>query len=301
MSLTLRPSTVQPSFTDILWLVGYPALLAAVAMLATRPWRRGRDLAGWGAAVAIAGGFAIAFYHVFGGMPSFPPSLAQQWLLYLGGPVIVVAIVQSFVKSRAIAVAASALVLGVTPWLLLRNVTFLEPRILWTWMVAAALAMIAWWAAMESLARRARGASLPLLLGIVVAVSGLAIINSHSATMGQAAGSVAIPLFVVSLAALSSRGASLARGGMLAMTMLLLGLLLFAHLFLDMPARDAALLAAAPLAVWAGELPGLGKPDSWKRFAVRTAAVLAFLALPALTAITGMNETLNQQYEGYSD
>jgi hypothetical protein len=291
---------LQPSPTDILWLVGYPALLAAIAMLATRPWRRGRDLAGWGAAVAVAGGFAIAFYHVFGGMPPFPPASAQQWLVFLGVPVILIAVAQPFVKSRAIAVAASVIVLSITPWLLLRKVTFLEPRILWTWIIVAALAMIAWWAAMESLARRGRGASLPMLLGMVVGVSGLAIINAHSATMGQAAGSVAIPLFVVSLAALSSRGASLARGGILAVTVLLLGLLLFASLFLDMPARDAALLALAPLAAWTGELPRLGKPDSWKRFALRTVAVLALLALPAFNAAEGLKATLDEQTESYS-
>ena len=269
-------------------------------MLATRPWRHGRDLAGWGAAVAVAGGFAIAFSHVFGGMPSFPPASAQQWLVFLGVPVVGIAVVQPLVKSRAIAVTASVIVLGITPWLLLRKVTFLEPRILWTWIAATALAMIAWWIAMESLARRARGASLPMLLGMAVGVSGLAIINSHSATMGQVAGSVAIPLFVVSLVAWWSRGASLARGGMLAVTVLLLGLLLFAHLFLDMLARDAVLLALAPLVAWAGELPGLGKPDSRKRFAVRTVAVLAVAALPAFHAVTGLKDTLDEQYESYS-
>src|SRR5688572_26257053 len=269
-------------------------------MLATRPWRRGRDLAGWGAAVAVTGGFAIAFYHVFGGLPSFPPASAQQWLVFLGVPVVGIAVVQPFVKSRAMAVTASVIVLGITPWLLLRKVTFLEPRILWTWTAASTLAMTAWWLAMESLARRGRGASLPLLLGMVVGVSGLAIINAHSATMGQAAGSVAIPLLVVSLAALWSRGASLARGGMLAVTVQLLGLLLFAHLFLDMPARDAVLLAVAPLAAWAGELPRLGKPDSWKRLALRTVAVLAVLALPAISAVRGLQSTLNEQYESYA-
>ncbi|MDQ3441707.1 MAG: hypothetical protein M3478_15295, partial [Planctomycetota bacterium] len=62
---------------DILWLVGFPALLTALAMLATRPGRCGRDLAGWGAAIAIAGGFAIAFVHEFD-VPTFPPASAQQ-------------------------------------------------------------------------------------------------------------------------------------------------------------------------------------------------------------------------------
>jgi hypothetical protein len=66
------------------------------------------------------------------------------------------------------------------------------------------------------------------------------------------------------------------------------------------PLPHVALLALAPLATWAGELPGLGKPDSWKRLAARTVAVLTVLALPAITAISGLKGTLDEQYESYS-
>jgi hypothetical protein len=265
----------------------------------TRQIIRSRDLAGWGAAVAITGGFAIAFYHEFG-WPTFPPASAQQWLLLLGIPVILVAAIQAFAKSDVLAVILSAIVLGITPWLMLRKAEFLEPRLWWAWVIAGGAVMAGWWGAMELLARRGRGGSVPLLIGVVVGLTGLAMINNHSATLGQAAGSVSIPLFVIALAALWSRGASLARGGMLATTLLLLGLLLFAHLFLDMPARDAAVLALAPLALWLGELPGLGKPDSWKRVAVRTVAVLAVIALPAIVTINGLRATLNEQTDSYS-
>ncbi|MGB7158837.1 MAG: hypothetical protein WBD40_12265, partial [Tepidisphaeraceae bacterium] len=236
----------------------------------------------------------------FGGVPPFPPISAQQWLVFLCAAVVLVAIVHPFVRSKWFAVVASAVVLGATPWLLLRNVSFIEPRVLWTWIAGAGVVMVAWWGALERLSRRGRGGALPLLLAIVFGVAGLAIINAESALLGQATGSLAVPLVIISAAALASRGASLARGGALAVTLLLLGLLLTAHFFANLTTRDLILLAAAPLAAWAGELPKLGKPDSWKRVAVRTVAVLAILALPAFDAAKGLKETVDEQYESYS-
>ncbi|HEV2292762.1 MAG TPA: hypothetical protein VGR35_02840 [Tepidisphaeraceae bacterium] len=292
---------MEPTLRDILWLVCLPALLGAVAMLATRPWRRGRDLGGWGGALAIAGGFAIAFYHMFSGVPPFPPVSAQQWLFFLGAAVVLVAVLQALVRSKWFAPTASALVAGATPYLLLQKVSFLEPRPLWMWIVVGGVVMVAWWGAMELLSRRARGGTLPLLIGVIFGFSGLAIINAHSATLGQVAGSLAVPLVIIAAAAMGTRGGVvLARGGALAVAVFLLGLLLTAHFFADLPVRDLVLLAAAPLAAWAGELPKLGNPDSWKRVVVRTVAVLAILALPAITAISGLQATLDEQYESYS-
>jgi hypothetical protein len=112
-------------------------------------------------------------------------------------------------------------------------------------------------------------------------------------------GAVAFPLLIVALAAAWSGGASLARGGILAGAVLLLGLLLGGRFLADLSTRDMALLAAAPLAAWAGEIPGLGKGNSWKRNAVRIVAVLAICALPAFDAAKGLKETLREQTESY--
>ena len=292
---------MDPTPRDILWLVGFPVLLAALAMLATRPWRRGRDLAGWGAAVAIAGGFVIAFVHHFD-VPPLPPASAQQWVFVLAGPLALVGAATALVKSKWFGIVGPIVVLGFVPWLMLRKFNFESPQLRWTWIGGGAVAIIAWWTGMELLARRARGGSLPLLLAIVIGVTGLAIIDGGIRTLGEATGSIAFPLLVIAAAATWSRGASLARGGTLAFAGLFGGLLICGHLlgYPGVPLLHVALLALAPLAAWAGELPGLGKPDSWKRFAVRTIAVLAVLALPAITAITGLKGTLDEQYESYS-
>jgi hypothetical protein len=286
---------------DILFLVGLPVLLAAVAMLATRPWRRGRDLGGWGAAVAIAGGLQLAFVNEFG-VPRFPPASAQQWIFYFAVPLVLVAGALVFVKSKWFAIVAPLVVLGAIPWVMLRNFSFDTPQLRWTWIAGGAVAIIAWWAAMEPLARRARGGALPLLLGVVMGVTGLAIIDGGIKTLGFVTGSVAFPLFVVAAAATWSRGSSVARGGVLTLAGLLGALLICGHLlgYPGVPILDVALLALAPLAAWAGELPGLGKPDSWKRGVIRVVAVLAVLALPAFHAATGLKKTADETFDSYS-
>jgi hypothetical protein len=292
---------MDPTPRDILWLVGYPVLLAAVVMLATRPWRRGRDLAGWGAAVAIAGGFMIAFVHHFE-VPPFPPASAQQWIFFLAVPLAAVGVATAMVRSKWFGILAPVVILGVVPWLMLRKFNFETPELRWAWIGGGAMAIIAWWAGMEPLARRGRGGSLPLLLALVIGITGLAIIDGGIRTLGEATGSVAFPLIIIAIAATRARGASMARGGALVFAGLFGGLLICGRLlgYPGVPLLHVALLALAPLAAWAGELPGLGKPDSWKRFAVRAVAVLVVLALPAISAINGLKGTLDEQYESYS-
>ena len=67
----------------------------------------------------------------------------------------------------------------------------------------------------------------------------------------------------------------------------------------DSSPRDVHLLALAPLAAWAGEIPGLGRRDSWTPNVLRIVAVLAVLALPAFHTLKGLQETLREQSESY--
>jgi hypothetical protein len=289
----------MPTPTDILWLAVLPAIVAALAMLATRPWRRGRDLSGLGATAAIVAGFGLAYYGQWR-LPEFPPPSAQGWLFYLGIPVLIVAIVQALVKSDIAGAVLSCLVLFATPVLLLKNQrTNLGPEVFWTWVIGGGLAMVLWWLAMEPLARRGRGGSIPLALAMVAGVCGISIMNANSQTAGRVAGSIAVPLVVIALAGFWSKGRVVARGGTLAIGVLMLGMLLFAYHFAPDSMPYVFLLPLAPLALWAGEMRGLGDRDSWTRVAVRWVAVIAVLALPAFAAARGLQQLLKEQQESY--
>ena len=289
----------MPNARDILWLVVLPALVAIIAMLATRPWQRGRDLGGLGAAVAIVAGFGLAYYGQWG-LPAFPPTSAQGWLLFLGAPVLAVAAVQTLVKSDVVGAVLSCLVLLVTPFLLLKNQrTNLEPLVFWGWVIGGGVAMALWWLVMEPLARRARGGSIPMVLALVAGVCGLSIVNANSQTAGRVAGAIAVPLVVIALAGLWSKGRVLARGGTLAVAVLMLGMLLFSYHFAPDAMPYVFLLPLAPLALWAGEIRGLGDRASWRRVAVRVFAVLVVLALPAFAAAKGLQALMKEQTESY--
>ncbi len=287
------------SARDILWLCGFPAIIAVLAMAVAQPWRRGRDLPGWAAAGAIAGGFVVAFIGMLR-VPPFPPNAGEQWLFFLAAPLVLVAVAQGLIRSAWFGIAISAALLLVTPYLILRNQhAYLGGRVVWSWSIGVGIGMIAWWAAMELLARRVRGSSLPLLMALFAGVGGLAIIDAHSQVQGMLAGSIAVPLSIIALAAGWARGAALPRGGVLAVALLVPALLLCGYFFADLTLRDFLLITFAPLAAWAGEVPWLGKSDSWRRVAVRWAAVAAVIALPAFRAVSGLRETMNEQTESY--
>ena len=306
----------MPSGRDILWVVGFPAVLTALAMLATRPWRGRRRAAGddavrrrgagWPSAIAIAGGFAVAFAGLFltpNGVftpPRFPPAAGEQWVLLLTIPIVLVAIVQTFIRARWFGMAASVALLLVTPYLVRRTQQpYVEPRQFWTWVIGAGVVMTAWWLVMEELARRVVGGSLPLIVGIWTGVSALTIIDAGIQSLGMATGSVAVAAFVIALAAWWSRGAPLPRGGMLALGVIVPGMLLCGYFFAELKPRDLGLLAVAPLAAWAGQLPGLGESDSRKRTLVRVIAVLAVLGFTAVMSIRGLKRTADDQMKSY--
>ncbi len=303
----------MPSLRDILWLVGLPAILTALVMLATRPWRRDgrndradRAATGWAAAIAIAGGFAIAFTGIFftpNGvltLPKFPPNVGEHWVFFLTLPIVLVALAHTFVRPKWFGISASVVLLLVTPYLVRRSQQpYIEVRLFWGWVIGAAVVMASWWLLMEPLARRVRGASLPLLLATFAGVSGLTIIDAGIQTLGMVTGSIAVTLLIIALAAGWSRATPLPRGGMLAVALLVPAMLLCGYFFAELKLRDLILLSAAPLAAWAGELPRLGPSDSWRRIIVRWVAVLGVLGLTAVSAIVGLKKTVDDQMNSF--
>ena len=288
----------------LVWVIAAPVAIALVAtLLAHLPPRRDRATQPWGPALAVAGAFAAAFAGLRG-RPAFPPRDAQTWLVYLGAISVLIAILATVLAPKKrwswfVLAPLSIILILATVWLLARSQIplFGWKRFLLRAAVIAA-GMIVWWVLMEALAARPKGvaAALPLILTITASVAALTIVNAHSMLLGQLAGSIAAALGAITLLGVWFKKLSLARGGVLTLTIVLLGVILAAHFFADLSRLDLILLGVAPLAAWAGELPWKGKRT---RFAVRVIAVLVVLLIPLVPALRGLRATLQEQTDSY--
>jgi hypothetical protein len=286
----------------IVWVIAIPVAISFLAIaLAHLPLRRDRATQPWGPALAIAAAFAAAFAGLRGKI-AFPPRDAQTWLTYLGAIAVFVAIAATVAGTkrwRWPIVGASVVLIVATVWLLARSQIpiFGWQRFLIRAAVIAAF-MIAWWILIERLAMRMKGAAatLPLILMITASVAALALVNAHSMFLGQLAGAVASALGAIMVSALWFKKLSITRGGVLALTVLLLGVIVAGHLFADLSQLELILLPAAPLATWLGELPMKSRRA---RFAVRITAVGLILLIPLVPALKGLRETMKEQTDSY--
>src|SRR5688572_1995052 len=88
---------------DVIWGVLLPAVWTVVTMLvASLPWRRGRkrEVAPWGPAVALAGGFALAYTGI-AGTPALRPVEAEGWLVHMAVIAAAVTIITTVISSMS--------------------------------------------------------------------------------------------------------------------------------------------------------------------------------------------------------
>jgi hypothetical protein len=160
-------------------------------------------------------------------------------------------------------------------------------------------AFVAWWLLTDRLAARVTGPTVPLVLMITASVASMTLVGSaHSMFMGQLAGAVAAACGVMWVLGFFFRKQSMARGGVLALVVALLGVILAGHYFADLSMLDAILLALAPVTAWVGEVPVFRSKRP--RFAARLVAVLVVLAIPLVPAAKGMRDTMREQTESYT-
>lgn len=284
----------------LIWVIAVPAAISLVAVLVSHvPPGRERATQPWGPALAIAGAFAAAFVALRG-RPPFPPRDAQTWLVYLGGASVLLAVAATVVNRkrwRALIFIGAVALIAAAVWFLGRpKVPIIGWRDFLVRMAVIAACMVAWWVLMDLLAARAKGAAVPLVLMISAAVAALALVNAHVLFFGQLAGAVAAALGAMVVAGLYFRKLSLARGGVLTLTVVLLGIMLAGHFYADLRLLDLMLLSAAPLAAWLGELPFKSRRA---RFASRILIVLLILLVPLVPALKGLRETMQEQAESY--
>jgi hypothetical protein len=151
---------------------------------------------------------------------------------------------------------------------------------------ALAATMFAVWSAMERLAERRRGASIPLVW--MVALSGAAVVfeRANSISLAQQAGALTACFGAAWVLALWRSPKVSLSGAMPVAMVAWSGLLLGAHYyaFPGLALLPTLLLAVAPAAAWAGELGWLRGRPARIRWAVRIAAVALPVAVAVATA-----------------
>jgi len=277
-----------------------PALVCgAFIVAAARPARDGGPARGlwggmWGGMVGLTLGYLIAHMTVAGWRPLRPVDVTD-WLPHAALAAMVVGLV-SLLWPRAVRLhwflrfaAAVGAVLVVTIPMIRHTWTTTQSVIV---LGALGPALFATWVSLDGLARRVSGAGLGLILLIVTGAGSVALVVSRTAKLGQLCAALAAMAGAALVVAWWNRRSSLgpAAGGVGA---LLLGYLwIEGHLYAELPATSAILLAAAPSAAWAGALPAVRKLAPWQVACAQAAAVLIPTAAALVIAVmAGMGES----------
>jgi hypothetical protein len=287
---------------DIVFGVIYPALIALIVVPLAHVKRRGRrDTHAWGLPFALAAGFTVAFIGISGKL-NLPPTQGQEWLVIGAAAAVVISIIAAISDRARVAVVISsiALLVLVMAWLVPANRRqWLTTREAMTMMIAIGAGLVVWWALMEPLAARYRGATLPLLLSAVAGAGAMVIADGGSQRLGLIEGAAAVALLVVALLALWLRELSLARGGVLTIAIVMLGLLVCGYLYADVKWPQVVILAVAPLLAWVGMVRMVRERRAWQRFVIVAVLVLIVVSIAAIPAARGLRKTMQEQTESH--
>lgn len=296
------------------------AITAAVVLLLCSLGRKKRPaVVSAGTALGVALGFLAGCFWL-GVRPHWPPREDQDRLLLILFPgavavELVAAAINKWGWLLRIAVAASA------AWVLLYGSVYLQD---WagpdsrewtrgqTWLILAllAIALLAVWAALTTLARRSGGRTIPLALALICMGASVTVMLSGYASGGQLglplAGSVIGVLFV-SLILAGKVDASAATGLAL---IGLFSLLVIGRFFGQLTTSHAVALFLAPLLCWLPELPLVRRLDLRLRCFTRVVlaavpmVIVLLLAQQKFTAAvtepsTGSQEESIDDYRNY--
>lgn len=270
-----------------------PALIVAAGLaLAWRAWRYTCDCdARWIAAPLIAAGVAVAFGRIEQAPPAWPPGSdsAVNWIYYFAIALGVLGLLEGLLRPP---LWLAAMVLFILFRLAVRAILAPQaPRLIApfnaeAWIDAATAAALLWWLAMQHLARTAPGAATPIVLGILCAGWAVVLVTWHIIRSGELAGTLAAMCAAAAVVAIWRPRITLAGGGVTVIVLVLLCLLVHAYFYTDdtfSPPQQirTAILLAAPLLAFAGELPGIRAARPAWRWAARLVPlvlVVAFIA-----------------------
>jgi hypothetical protein len=274
-------------------------------LLGWQPWRRdARGIAPtrrtWAGAAAIAAGFVIAFWHINGGFPGFPPADATSRLFYIALVLGVFGVAEAFMPASRSARAMPVLIIAASVLAALLRFKTQQWQIVQSIEVIGGLTILAalWWACFEAAADdRVRSASI-LMVGFAAAIS-LTLLLSDSLTFGKLGGAVTAAFAGVGICCFfpGSR-VTLSRGAVTVFTLMTTLLAVASFYLANLRPIPAAMMAAAPLLTLTALLVPARKPRL--RIVVRLLAT--FIPLAAAVALTVMasNREMAEPEDPYS-
>lgn len=274
--------------------VGIGIAAGILAVLAAVPWKRSTSpCVRFRVAVPLLLGAAfIAALVAKEGWVGRTPDASWLSVVHVIGAVSALAIITAALPRRwwlGLVMAVGAAV--ATGWLL-RVPASVEPQAM-RWKLIAAGGTLLGWLALEPLATKRNGVTLPLGLSLSFIAAFLLLLDRMNfARAAPPLAAVAAGLGMIALGALIKPRIHLARGALIAVLPMLMSMIAVGWLAV----RDYTALnwwvplavAAAPLGLWLGELPVLRRKPAWLRVSVAVLAVIVIaggsIAFAALTA-----------------
>ncbi len=266
-------------FKPLFFGVVLPALVCAAVLVAA--WcasggrRRGDTdtIARWGAIIGVGLAYAVGHEAL---VRSIGLSVRDglQWLGYGAVIIVVPGLIGACLRRLWVQMLLALLVITAATWLLIGG--WMEP--VWAWRVGFGVGAAVLWALLEWLARRRRGASMPIIMLLVAAGGGGVMVLAGLAQFGQLAGVLAAAIGPCVLLAWIRPQLTIGHGPVLVFTLILAALLLHGYHLYDVTAEfppiSFAIVLAAPVVAWVGELPPIVRLRAWQAVLVRVVAVM---------------------------
>jgi hypothetical protein len=269
--------------TELVFGVGLPALVATLLFLAFRL----RPVAARGAGRADASPFALALGFLICqvallGRPTIPPLDAIEWLSFGLIVLVVLAAICQFVSAarrfyQPLALVVVLLTVCLLARPLVENAWSKTETI--AWLAGSGLAAVAMTLLVDRLLRRRAGTVASTGLAITLGATAIVLLLSGTKTYAQLAGAGAVALVPGIALAVLGRFNSCSPRIVPVFVLVLGGLVIAGHWYASLTPPSALLLFVAPLGLWLGELPAVGRWPGWRRGLLALAAVALPLSL----------------------
>ncbi len=261
-----------------------------VAVLAALPWKREAEPTVWFrifTPLLIGSAFIVALLAKHGFPKQFFPKESWWSLLHVAVVATVIpAIGAALPKRWLIGTLLTIVATASAAALLLRTPTVIEQP--WIWKAALGGAVVVSWVVLEPLARRHRGALVPLGLSIVfIALFVLVLGRMGFALATPGLPAVAAAMGVVTITAWIKPRIGIAFGAIMTIATLGAGTLVIAwmnagHDISGTPHFAPVAIATSPVLLWIAEAPPMRKLPPW----IRTGIAVALTAVVASGAVT---------------